>query len=311
MPLTCNLSGTLLAEAAVWWPNASFVGCDAAGLNEETQGPEARAEYWQKCSLHFVSDVQLTALLQIQLSCSMRQHEQACPVPRVTAVSHSCQVDSDQLDCCRANFKWLHRDVQLYRVDATKPGGIPFPDKVVKKVMVAPPWNRQFRIRGDPQVFYQAMFEEILRVLHPAGKLVFVGASGRVIHKLEVALRKARGKVDSSWTVVAKRSFFLTRRMTAVMAVVENMASHKSVDAGWKSLAWEGHAPENGRDLYDHWRVLRARDFPKLRPAFEPVAAPARVQIHRRIRGSRGLPALATGAMLLGLGLWALRRRVL
>ena len=122
------------------------------------------------------------------------------------------------------------------------------------------------------------MFKEILRVLHPAGKLVFVGASGKVIHKLEVALRDVRDQAVGSWTIVAKRSFYLTRRVTGVMAVVENGETGNAdvADVGWKALPWEGKAPDNGRDLYNHWRVLRALEFPNLRPASEPPKTQSR-----------------------------------
>ena len=155
------------------------------------------------------------------------------------------------------------------------------------------------------------MFEEILRVLHPTGRLVFVGASGKVIHKLEVALRNARAKVDGGWSIVAKRSFFLTGKVTAVMAVAENVGHESLQDVGWKGLAWEGQAPDNGRDLYNHWRMLRALDFPTLRPAFETALPSEPVLIHRHISNSRyrGFGWLMTSALLIGL--WALKRQVL
>ncbi|CAE7601108.1 THUMPD2 [Symbiodinium sp. CCMP2592] len=232
--------GTLLAEAAVWWPSAKFVGCD---------------------------------------------------------------VDKDQLDCCRSNFEWLQREVSLYHTDATKTGGIPFQDGSVDKILVAPPWNRQYRIQGDPEVFYRCMFKEILRVLHPAGRLVFLGASGKTIHKLEVALRSVQTK--HRWSIVSKRSFFLTRSITGVMAVAENTASANSEGiggTGWKALPWEGQAPENSRDLYYHWRHLRALAFPELRPASEPIRKDDETL---RRHPSRALLVLVT--VLLGLA--AFRRQ--
>ncbi|CAE7823759.1 THUMPD2 [Symbiodinium sp. KB8] len=233
--------GTLLAEAAVWWPSANFVGCD---------------------------------------------------------------VDKDQLDCCRSNFEWLQREVSLYHTDATKMGGIPFQDGSVDKVLVAPPWNRQYRIQGDPEVFYCSMFKEILRVLHPAGRLVFLGASGKTIHKLEVALRNAQ-KEHRRFRIVSKRSFFLTRSVTGVMAVAENTACENSEGVGWKALPWEGQAPENGRDLYNHWRHLRALAFPELRPASEPIRDDNETLRHRL--PSKRFLVLVT--VLLGLA--AFRRQVL
>ena len=216
----------------------------------------------------------------------------------------SAQVDKDQLDCCRSNFEWLQREVSLYHTDATKMGGIPFQDGSVDKVLVAPPWNRQYRIQGDPEVFYCSMFKEILRVLHPAGRLVFLGASGKTIHKLEVALRNAQ-KEHRRFRIVSKRSFFLTRSVTGVMAVAENTACENSEGVGWKALPWEGQAPENGRDLYNHWRHLRALAFPELRPASEPIRDDNETLRHRL--PSKRFLVLVT--VLLGLA--AFRRQVL
>ena len=218
------------------------------------------------------------------------------------------QVDKDQLDCCRSIFEWLQREVSLYHTDATKTGGVPFQDGSVDKVLVAPPWNRQYRIQGDPEVFYRCMFKEILRVLHPAGRLVFLGASGKTIHKLEVALRSAQTK--HRWSIVSKRSFFLTRSVTGVMAVAENTACENSEGIGgigWKALPWEGQAPENGRDLYYHWRHLRALAFPELRPASEPIRKDKDDETLRHRHPSRAFLVLVT--VLLGLA--AFRRQVL
>ncbi|CAJ1368967.1 unnamed protein product, partial [Effrenium voratum] len=76
------------------------------------------------------------------------------------ATGGSCDLDKSQLKLCRQNFRWLGRKAVLKRGDVTRPFGIPCRDKSVDKVVTAPPWNRQFRVKGDLEDFYRKMFQE-------------------------------------------------------------------------------------------------------------------------------------------------------
>lgn len=189
--------GTLLAEAAIWWPNATFVGCD---------------------------------------------------------------VNSSQLARCNNNFKALSQVVSLNQVDATEYGGIPLRDGSVEKIMVAPPWNRQFAIRGKPQEFYENMFRELFRVVSDTGRIVLF-VSRRVLQRVKDALEA----VDTCWSLVEERSFTVTRKTVGIILSLEAVQS-AGVRDPTDRLFWERDAPSDGRDLYEYWREERARGFPRLNP---------------------------------------------
>ncbi|CAE6968817.1 THUMPD2 [Symbiodinium sp. CCMP2592] len=199
--------GTILAEAAVWWPRANYVGCDADAL---------------------------------------------------------------QLEQCRRNFAWLEQSVVLHQANTTQPSGTPLPGASVDKVVVAPPWDRQFGISGSLVAFYQQMLQEIFRVVRPGGRVV-VFASRRVLPKLLEALNCCHGpqgavKAGASWRITAKRSFALTRATTGVILVLR--FTRECTPKTSRFLSWEGRgAPEGGRELYEHWRQLRAQGFPRLEAA--------------------------------------------
>lgn len=192
--------GTLLAEAAIWWPNATFVGCD---------------------------------------------------------------VNSSQLARCNNNFKALSQVVSLNQVDATEYGGIPLQDGSVEKIMVAPPWNRQFAIRGKPQEFYENMFRELFRVVSDTGRIVLF-VSRRVLQRVKDALEA----VDTCWSLVEERSFTVTRKTLGIILSLEAVPTDPAgcVRDPTDRLFWERDAPSDGRDLYEYWREERARGFPRLNP---------------------------------------------
>ncbi|CAE7403029.1 Thumpd2 [Symbiodinium necroappetens] len=203
--------GTILAEAAVWWPRAIYVGCDADAL---------------------------------------------------------------QLEHCRRNFEWLEQSVVLHQANTTQPGGTPLLDASVDKVVVAPPWDRQFGISGSLVAFYQQMLQEIFRVVRPGGRVV-VFASRRVLPKLLEALDRSYAsqgavKAGASWRITAQRSFALTRATTGVILVLRFTPECSEAS---RFLSWEGRgAPEGGRELYEHWRQLRAQGFPRLEVALPGLA---------------------------------------
>lgn len=186
--------GTLLAEAAIWWPNATYVGCD---------------------------------------------------------------VNESQLARCSANFAALSRKVSLHEVNAVKFGGIPLKNRSVEKIMVAPPWNRQFAIDGRPQEFYEQMFKELFRVVHENGRMVLF-VSGRVFQRVKDALEVS----ESCWRIAEQRRFTITRKTLGIILILEP----REECAVRPRLFWEGDAPSDGRDLYEYWREVRARNFPRLTP---------------------------------------------
>ena len=181
--------GTLLAEAAIWWPKATYVGCD---------------------------------------------------------------LNSSQLASSRRNFEALSSDVRLHGADATALEGIPLDAGTAQKVMLAPPWNRQFRVRGDPVDFYGKMLREVFRVAAPDGRVVLF-VNQRVERWLMQLLPL------HPWKLRRRRSFRLTRKMRGGILVLEQGPGFS------ERLAWEGDAPEDGQELYEHWRGLRALGFPRLR----------------------------------------------
>ena len=193
--------GTLLAEAAIWWPNATFVGCD---------------------------------------------------------------VNGSQLERCSSNFAALAQKVALHQVDATQPGGIPLKDRSVEKIMVAPPWNRQFPIRGRPQEFYERMLREMLRVIDDKGRIVLF-VSKRVLQRVKDALEAVNSMRHSHWSLSEQRSFTVTRKTLGIILILERGAPQAPQEPRHR-LFWEGDAPLDGRELYEYWRELRARGFPKLHP---------------------------------------------
>ena len=187
--------GTLLAEAAVWWPRAKYIGCDLNGT---------------------------------------------------------------QLELCRENFKAMSHQVTLHQVDAAALGGIPLTPGSVSKALVAPPWNRQFPVPGKLEDFYARMFMELSRLIRADGRIV-VFASERILPRVREAA------VRSSWGITAERRFRLTRATTGVILVLEAGGPDVSY-----ALPWEGAAPKDGRELYEHWRKLRAQGFPQLQLACRP-----------------------------------------
>ena len=181
--------GTLLAEASIWWPNATYVGCD---------------------------------------------------------------LNLSQLASTRRNFEALSTDVALHKADATALEGIPLHRGAAQKVMLAPPWNRQFRVRGGPMDFYGKMLREVFRVAAPGGCVVLF-----VNQRVEGWL--GRLLPEHAWRVRRRRSFQLTRQMRGVILVLEQGLGFS------ERLAWEGDAPGDGQELYEHWRGIRAEGFPRLR----------------------------------------------
>ena len=148
----------------------------------------------------------------------------------------------------------------LHQANTTESCGIPLRDDSVDKVVVAPPWNRQFGIHGNIVDFYRRMLQEIFRVVRPSGRVVlFVSRS--ILPKLKTALQHS----DKAWQLSAERSFALTRATTGVILVLQRKRQDPQATAlPAKFLSWEGQAPESGRDLYEYWRSLRAKGLPRL-----------------------------------------------
>ncbi|CAL1138918.1 unnamed protein product [Cladocopium goreaui] len=78
-------------------------------------------------------------------------------------------VDPKQLQRCRENFQWLQREVSLHLANVTDDGLAAV--GMVDRVLVAPPWNKQFAVQGQLQDFFEQMFRAIFGVLKPDGKL--------------------------------------------------------------------------------------------------------------------------------------------
>ena len=172
--------------------------------------------------------------------------------------------------CCSPCHNSPRQSVVLHQANTTQPSGTLLRDASVDKVVVAPPWDRQFGISGSLVAFYQRMLQEIFRVVRPGGRVV-VFASQRVLPKLLEALNRSHGsqgavKSVASWRVTAKRSFALTRATTGVILVLR--FTRECSPKTSRFLSWEGRgAPEGGRELYEHWRQLRAQGFPRLEAA--------------------------------------------
>ena len=127
--------------------------------------------------------------------------------------------------------------------------------------MVAPPWNRQFAITGRPQEFYENMFRELFRVVSDTGRIVLF-VSRRVLQRVKDALEA----VDNCWSLVEERSFTVTRKTVGLILSLEAVPKCDGCVDPTDHLFWERDAPSDGRDLYEYWREVRARGFPRLNP---------------------------------------------
>ncbi|CAJ1387695.1 unnamed protein product [Effrenium voratum] len=182
------------------------------------------------------------------------------------ATFQGCDLDKSQLKLCRQNFRWLGRKAVLKRGDVTRPFGIPCRDKSVDKVVTAPPWNRQFRVKGDLEDFYRKMFQEIFRVLRPKGRLVLLASGGVVRRCLSRALDASQvAAVARRASVTAERRFRLSPAIEGLILVLD--VADTAVPAAPEPPA---HLANSTRRIYDHWRLLRAQRFPPLESCVEP-----------------------------------------
>eukprot|EP00435_Cladocopium_sp_Y103_P073566 s12_g44.t1 len=179
-------------------------------------------------------------------------------------------VDPKQLQRCRENFQWLQREVSLHLANVTDDGLTAL--GTVDRVLVAPPWNKQFAVQGELQDFFERMFRAIFRVLKPDGKLVLLGSKGHVEKSLLTALGASQShQVDHGddkghgvrWKVVARQRFALTPRTTATVLLVESCPLQDATPAA-RHLPWDrvSSAPP-----VERWQLARAEGFPRLVPA--------------------------------------------
>ncbi|CAK8986796.1 THUMP domain-containing protein 2, partial [Durusdinium trenchii] len=179
-------------------------------------------------------------------------------------------IDPAQLEKSRANFHFLGRDaghaarLTLELADAVAPGGLAKAG-AVDKVLLAPPWNKQFAVDGDLEEFFRQMFREIFRVLKPTGRLVLLGARGQVEKKMLAALQlEQSGSEQMIWKVTARQRFALTPRVSGVILLIQQIKRQDPLLRAQRHLPWDVVSPLSP---VQRWRLARAAHFPRLVPA--------------------------------------------